>query len=172
MILNIGCGSYINEGFEEPCIGIDDLSDFGNEDDPIESKLQKFKEHVHNTYEEIEANELLKCFVVADAERLPFREQVFDKVFCLRFIGRGYATAETIEEIYEVLKYGGILEAKGVMPFTDSESLSTQMLVVLLRDFKKIEIEADPYNNEDFWFDPYDEHEHQNIQCNLTAIKT
>lgn len=92
MILNVGCGDYINEGFDEGAkyVGIDNLSDFtrGGEVVGIDALLAEFKKCVVNNYGEEEAREHLKWFVVADAKHLPFKDKVFGKIFSCRFMGR------------------------------------------------------------------------------------
>lgn len=121
MILNVGCGDYINEGFdeEEGYVGIDNLSDFtrGGEVVGVDALLAEFKECVVNNYGEEEAKEHLKWFVVADARHLPFRDKVFSSIFSCRFMGR-YEDFSW-DEIDRVLKGGMVFLSSADDDFFD-----------------------------------------------------
>jgi hypothetical protein len=140
MLLNLGCGDFIDEDFNEGTafVGIDSLDAFSGEGEnyTIEKKLVEFKKCVVDNYED-QAPEILRRFVVADARQLPFKDKVFDTVFSCRFIGR-YPESFSWREVDRVLQEGGIVDVR----LADDAILDRESLADFLQYFNRFEVEC------------------------------
>jgi hypothetical protein len=108
MILNIGCGEIVNEGFVEPFVGIDNLSGIVcTKGEGIHSKLERMLK-----WFEVASDK--RRFIVADIRHLPFKSGTFDKIFSCRFIGRYHLDRDEWDELVRVLSLEGTIEVVGI----------------------------------------------------------
>jgi len=149
--LNIGCDDNVIEN-SSGCnfyIGIDNLCHY-DKNLSIHEKIDLWKDHVSQDSQYTNQTKKFKGkFVVADANNLPFKDNVFIKVNSSRFIGR-YKIKNVIEETYRVLKNNGKFEIYSSYVLNN---FFNKLIFDLLKFFEKINLKVQNFDEEENYMD-------------------